>query len=158
MSDFLTSIGTALAGGILALSGVAITPALQHVFWRRQKLRETKIDTAKRFQALASEIGFKLFRLQGDGLENLEALQFRQELMMVLASAEVIFEDPETLKYLDLYFKALKIEDNLDRAFEVGFLAPYLIRKLLGEAFGLDKRRWKKPVRGRNRVSILEEH
>jgi hypothetical protein len=52
---FFTSVSSAVTVAILA---AFLTPRFQHVFWKKQKLREQRLSVAERFAALHAKVLF----------------------------------------------------------------------------------------------------
>ena len=130
---FLTSATSAV---IVAILAAFLNPRFQHLFWKRQKLREQRVSIAERF----AELHVK-FTLTPAVSENFQwSSVFEVDALLVLV--QVLFERPDTLESASrlkawLNSHPLQLSENLPIGdfMKLWALRVDLLSRLFAEAF-----------------------
>ena len=86
---FITSLGSAV---VVAFLAAFLNPRFQHLFWKKQKLREQRVSTAERFAALHGK-----FTLAPEAPVNPDfSNYFEEDALLILV--QVLFAREDTLR------------------------------------------------------------
>jgi hypothetical protein len=128
---FITSLGT---GVIVAFVAAFLSPRFQHLFWKKQKLREQRVLIAERFAALHGE--FTLARAAEVDFSS----RFEEDALLVLV--QVLFEREQTKisgsrlkEWLYNHAIELSASEKPSVLLEVWALRIDLLSRLFAEAF-----------------------
>lgn len=124
------TVFTAAGTGVLV---AFLTPRFQHVVWKKQRLREQRIDVAERL----AKTGFTPAMLTPTASAEYLAGYLEQAALGVLI--QVLFDRPETLHAATLYKNALDVPPpTSQQQFENLFaLRVHLLSSVFAEAFNI---------------------
>lgn len=94
ISVWIAAGGALVATIIAAVTAAWLAPLFQHGIWKKQKLREVRLDIARQFQAVTDEMAALWMEETDPNLYNKTIMQMNS----LLNCARVLFTRPETLQ------------------------------------------------------------
>jgi hypothetical protein len=108
MSTLFTTVVTSsvVTSLIVALAVAYFAPKFQHGVWKKQKLREQRLETAKQFQACASDLAF-IWDLDSDDAARQRRNKLLTDLNSICSTVRILFDRKETRSFCDMFQRCL---------------------------------------------------